>query len=148
MGSVLAPAVFCFLLLPDAVTLDALAFGCLTPTHATQWKAFVKQVRSRYALDAILKGDEKWPARIEDRDVLYFLAQSFRARLIKELPPDKAKLSGKASDLAFTSKALLKELSHISLEIAQIAVATEEGESLPGWFIAEVVRDLPRLVRK
>ncbi len=134
--------------LPDAVTLDALAFGCLTPAHATQWKAFVKQVRSKFALDAILKGEAKWPARVEDRDVLYFLAQSFRARLAKELPPDKAKLGGKASELAFASKSLLKELSHISLEIAQIAVASDEGDTLPGWFIAEVVRDLPRLVRK
>jgi hypothetical protein len=134
--------------LPDSQTLDALVFGCLTPSHATQWKAFLKQVRSKYALDGILKGETKWPASVDERDVLYFLAQSFRARLIKELPPDKAKLGGKASDLAFIAKGLLKDLSHISLEIAQVAVASDETGSLPGWFIAEIVRDLPRLVRK
>jgi len=134
--------------LPDSQTLDALAFGCLSPSHATQWKAFVKQIRSKYALDGILKGEAKWPAQVEDRDVLYFLAQSFRARLIKELPPDKTKLGGKAEELSFAAKGLLKELSHISLEIAQIAVASDETGALPGWFIAEIVRDLPRLVRK
>jgi MoxR-like ATPase len=70
--------------------LDVLAFGCLSPQHAGQFMAFVKQVRGRYQLAAILKGDVGWPYAAEDRDVLYFLAQSFRAQLIKELPSDPA----------------------------------------------------------
>jgi hypothetical protein len=134
--------------LPEQNVFEALAFGCLSPSHATQFKAFVKQIHSRYALDSIIKGDSKWPFKPEDRDVLYFLAQSFRARLSKELPPDKAKLSGRNAELAFAAKGLLKDLANISLEIAQVAVADEENNSLPGWFLAEVVRDLPRLVEK
>lgn len=134
--------------LPPEMTLNALAFGCLTPSHATQFKAFCKQVRSKFALDAIIKGEERWPRAPEDRDVLYFLAQSFRARLAKELPADKAKLSGQAAELAFRAKAMIKDLAHISLEIAQIAVSSDDGQALPGWFLADVVRDLPRLVEK
>src|SRR5436305_246885 len=66
--------------------LAVLAFGCLSPQHAGQFRAFVKQVRSKYRLNAILKGEMSWPASPEDRDVLYFLSQSFRAQLIKSLP--------------------------------------------------------------
>lgn len=128
--------------------LESLAYGCLSPAHATQFKAFHKQVRSRYALDAILKGEARWPNQPEDRDVLYFLAQSFRARLVKELPVDKSKLGSRSAELAFVAKKLLRDLCAISLEIGQMAVAEEDGNALPGWFLAEVVRDLPRLVEK
>jgi hypothetical protein len=129
--------------------LDILACGCLSPHHATQFRAFVKQIHNRYALSAILSGDQKWPSAPEDRDLLYFLAQSFRAQLIKELPPVKNRLSGKAQALSFRAKALMKDLANLSLEIAQMAVApTDEGETLPDWFMVEIVRDLPRLVKK
>ena len=37
-------------------------------------------------LDDIIAEKTKWPSKAEDRDILYFLAQSFRARLISELP--------------------------------------------------------------
>ncbi|HLZ60900.1 MAG TPA: MoxR family ATPase [Ktedonosporobacter sp.] len=127
--------------------VQVLAFGCLSPHHAGQFKAFVKQVRSRYRLTAILRGELSWPSNPEDRDVLYFLAQSFRAHLIKELPQGNSTKSGAAKDLAFRAKALLKELTSISLEIAQMVVAKQdESEGLPSWFMVEVVRDLPRLV--
>jgi len=129
--------------------LEALAYGCLTPHHATQFKAFVKQVRSRFNLGAILKGELSWPDRPEDRDVLYFLSQSFRAQLIKELPEEKPSAGGGYRELAHRAKSLLKELAAINLEIAQMVVATvEEGPALPSWFLVEVVRDLPRLVER
>jgi hypothetical protein len=128
--------------------LEVLAFGCLSPVHATQFKAFVKQLRSKYALNAILKGDMGWPHAPEDRDVLYFLAQSFRARLIKELPTERAALNSAARDLSHRGKALLKDLAQINLELAQLVVIEEKGEALPGWFMVEIVRDLPRLVEK
>lgn len=54
--------------------------------------AFAKQIRSRYKLKAILDGDTAWPAEPQDRDILYFFAQSFHARLVKELPVDRATL--------------------------------------------------------
>jgi MoxR-like ATPase len=133
----------------DDARLEALAYGCLTPHHATQFKAFVKQVRSRFTLAAILKGDLPWPDRPEDRDVLYFLSQSFRAHLIKELPAEKPEGSSNARELAHRSKALLKDLAAINLEIAQMVVAQlEEQSALPSWFLVEVVRDLPRLVER
>ena len=129
--------------------LEVLAYGCLSPSHATQFKAFIKQVRSRYRLNAILKGEIGWPHQPEERDVLYFLSQSFRAQLIKELPVDQNAVTSHHRELAHRAKALIKELATISLEMAQMAVAkSEAGETLPGWFMAEIVRDLPRLVEK
>ncbi len=129
--------------------LEALAYGCLTPQHATQFKAFVKQLRGRYDLAAILKGERSWPDRPEDRDVLYFLSQSFRAQLVKELPAEKPNGAGGYRELAHRAKALLKELAAINLEVAQMVVATvDDGPSLPSWFLVEVVRDLPRLVER
>src|SRR5262249_54465600 len=88
--------------------LELLAYGCLSPHHATQFKGFVRQLRSRFTLASIIKGETKWPSDPNERDVLYFLVQSFRAQLVKELPPEKEKLSGKVQDLAHTAKSLLK----------------------------------------
>ncbi len=128
--------------------LEILASGCLSPHHATQFRAFVKQIRNRYALSAIIDGDQKWPSALEDRDALYFLAQSFKTQLIKELPSDKNNLSGTTQDLAFRSKALMKDLANISLEIAQMTVTAEDDNALPDWFVVEIIRDLPRLAVK
>jgi hypothetical protein len=136
----------------DAISdawLEVLAYGCLSPHHAGQFKAFVKQVRSKYRLNAILKGDMGWPAKPEERDILYFLAQSLRAQLIKELPAEADAKNEHAKQLAYRAKALLKDLAAISLEMAQMVVAkTDEDDGLPSWFMVEVVRDLPRLVEK
>jgi len=128
--------------------LETLAFGCLSSHHATQFRAFVKQIRNRYALSAIISGEQKWPHAPKDRDALYFLAQSFKAQLIKELPPEKSRLSPAVQDLAFRAKSLMKDLANISLEIAQMAVASEDDSALPDWFVVEVIRDLPRLAAK
>ncbi len=128
--------------------MEVIAAGCLSPHHATQFRAFIKQIRNRYALSAIISGEQKWPDAPEDRDTLYFLAQSLRAQLIKELPSEKNKLSGSVQELAHKAKGLIRDLANISLEIAQMAVA-EDGESiLPDWFMVEIVRDLPRLAVK
>ena len=132
----------------DDTQLAALAHGCLTPAHASGFVGFVRSVRDRYALDAIIKGDRGWPEEPEQRDVLYFLAGGLRARLIKELPVERGKLSGDAIDLQRRAKELLKQLSRISFELAQIVVAPGEGDQrLPDWFLVEIVRDLPRLVK-
>jgi hypothetical protein len=128
--------------------LEILASGCLSPQHATHFRAFIKQIHNWYALSAIISGEQKWPSKPEDRDTLYFLAQSFRAQLIKELPAEKKKLSSSVQTLAIRSKLLMKELANISLEIAQMVVSEEEDSVLPSWFIVEVIRDLPRLAAK
>ena len=132
----------------DGITekqLEIVASGCLSPPHATQFRAFIKQIRNRFALSKIIEGEQRWPSAPEDRDTLYFLAQSFRAQLIKELPGDKKKLSAPTSDLSFRAKTLIKDLARISLEIAQLVAAPEDGTALPDWFMVEIVRDIPRL---
>jgi MoxR-like ATPase len=130
-------------------TLEVLAYGCLSPQHATQFKAFVKQIRGQYRLAAILKGEMKWPHAPQDRDVLYFLAHSFRAHLIKNLPPERGAAGENHRQLAHRGKALIKDLAAINLEIAQMVVSKQgENEGLPGWFMVEIIRDLPRLVQE
>ena len=127
--------------------LRVLAYGCITPSHAGMFLAFTKNVRNKYLLAAIIKGDEVWPSRPEDRDILYFVAQSFRARLLHDLPREKQKLNRDAQQLAHRAKMLIKQLSQINYELAQMVVSAEEGKTLPDWFMVEIVRDLPRLVQ-
>lgn len=128
--------------------LEILTSGCLSPQHAVQFRAFIKQIHNRYTLSAIINGGQKWPNAPGDRDMLYFLGQSFKARLMKELPQDKNNLSGAAQELSFRAKALMKDLANISLEIAQMVVSAEGDCPLPDWFVVEIIRDLPRLAAK
>lgn len=135
----------------DALTderLEALAFGCLTPAHAGQFKAYVKQLRSKYRLTAILRGEMAWPHAPQDRDVLYFLANSLRAHLVKELPTNREGLADHHKTLAHRGKGLIKDLASISFEMAQMVVSRQDGEGLPDWLLVEIVRDLPRLVER
>jgi MoxR-like ATPase len=126
-----------------------LASGLLTPAHARGFVAFFRQRQRAFDLAAILKGDLKWPEKPDERDILYFLTQSFRAQLIKELPEDGAKLSKSARDLSMRAKDALIQLSRISVEMAQLVLAADDqGGALPDWFMVEIARDLPRLVGK
>jgi hypothetical protein len=125
----------------------------VSPAHAGQFRGYIRQLRHAWSLDALLKGAMRWPADPAERDVCYFLAQGLRARLAKELPPERNGASAAATQLAHRAKALLTELAEISVEAAQLVVAgaqdgvTEDGTQarLPSWFMVEVVRDLPRL---
>ena len=67
---------------------------------------------------------------------------------IKELPADRSGIAAGHKELAHRGKALLKDLASISLEMAQMVVCEENGETLPNWLMVEIVRDLPRLVVK
>jgi hypothetical protein len=129
-------------------TIAMLAFGTLTATHASAFRAYVKTVRHAYDLEAVLKGEAPWPRAPEERDLLYFLAEAFRARLIKELPADKRGASSRGRDLGFRAKTLLVELAEISLECAQLVIANnaDGAPALPTWFLVEVGRDVPRLM--
>jgi len=129
-------------------TLRVLATGTLTPQHASSFCAYIKTVRHRYGLDAIVRGDVSWPRAVTDRDLLYFFAEAFRARLVKELPASKEHASPSVRRFAVRAKGLLVELAEISLECAQLVVATDDAGMpvLPAWFLVEVSRDLPRLV--
>ena len=46
------------------------------------------------------------------------------------------------------AKELLVELADISPEVVQMAIAPENGEALPGWFVVEAARDIPALARR
>jgi MoxR-like ATPase len=127
-------------------TVELLAHATLTPAHAAAFGGYLRVVRHAFDLDAVLKGDARWPAQPKDRDLLYFLAETFRARLVKELPADRRHASPAARRLASRAKALLVELAEISLEIAQVVVADGDDGALPAWFLVEAARDLPRLV--
>ncbi len=125
-----------------------LAHGTLTPAHAAAFCGYVKIVRSEFGIDAIIKGDARWPNRVQDRDLLYYLAESFRGRLIKELPAHKEHASPSVRQNAYRAQALLVQLAEISVEVAQTVIADDEDGSpvLPAWFLVEAARDMPRLV--
>jgi MoxR-like ATPase len=128
--------------------LRVLTAGTLSPAHAQAFTAYVKTVRHRYDVEAVIKGELAWPARPQDRDLLYYMAETFRARLIHDLPADKDRAPARMRTFAHRAKALLVELAEISLECAQLVIATDErGDAvLPAWFMVDVGRDLPRLV--
>lgn len=128
--------------------LRVLTYGCISHTHAGQFLAFCKQAGNKYLLQEIIKGTEKWPSEPTDRDVLYFLAQSFRAKLWHDLPKNKQKMNKDSNYLTHRAKALIKELANINMEIAQMVIAEDNNSRLPDWFMVEIVRDIPRLIRK
>ena len=135
----------------DAMTeawLRMLAYGCVSPSHAGMFLAYTKQLSNRYLLSEIIKGEARWPSEPSQRDVLYFLAQSFRAQHLKQLPEERRLLNKETQMLTHRAKALMKELSSINYEIAQMVVSSEGGQTLPDWFMVEIIRDLPRLVKK
>lgn len=129
-------------------TLKVLAYAMLTPAHAVSFCGYAKIVRHSFGLEAIIKGDASWPNRIEDRDLLYYLADAFRGRLVKELPASKEHASAGVRQTAYRAKSLLVQLAEISVEVAQTVIAdAEDGNPvLPSWFLIEAARDLPRLV--
>lgn len=131
---------------PESI-LRVLTFGSVSANHAGLFLAFVKNLSNKNLLSQIIKGDARFPSDPKDRDILYFVAQSFRAKLLMELPDDKQKMDKNAQFLTHRAKALIKDLSHINLELAQMIVSSDEGKVLPEWFMVEIVRDLPRLIK-
>lgn len=136
----------------EGVTLDeikALASGLVTPSHAQQFVAFAKLRERAHDLNAIIKGERGWPEKPDERDILYFLVQQLRDRLIKELPDDESKAGRETRDFANRAKELIVTLSRISIELAQLVVTeTESGAALPAWYTVELARALPRLAAK
>ncbi|MDX2565221.1 MoxR family ATPase [Streptomyces sp. TX20-6-3] len=125
-----------------------LAHGTLTPRHASAFMAYLKTIRNASGLETIVQGEARWPDAPADRDLLYFLTETFRARLARDLPADKRHASPGARKFAFRAKTLLVELAEISLEMAQLVITESEDDApaLPAWFLLEAARDMPRLV--
>ncbi len=129
--------------------LDALLFGSLTRDHAVGFKAFLKQIRNKFSVHKILKGDEAWPDAPQDRDLTYFLAQSLRDLLVRELPAQDAALGRDSRELAHRAKAALKALARIDGELAQLVLTeSDAGDRLPDWFVLEIAKELPRLLQE
>jgi MoxR-like ATPase len=126
--------------------INVLASGLLTPAHARQFTAFAKLRDREHDLAAILKGDRGWPDQPDERDILYFLVQQLRDRLIKELPDDETRMGRETRQLAARAKELIVSLSRISTELAQLVVTpAESGAALPAWYTIDLARTLPRL---
>ena len=66
---------------------------------------------------------------------------------LKILPKSKQEISGNMLSFVYRAKGMLRELATINFEIAQMTVASDNQEALPDWFMMEVIRDLPKLVR-
>lgn len=129
--------------------LDALLFGSLTRDHAVGFKAFLKQIRNKFSVHKILKGDESWPSAPEDRDLTYFLTQSLRDLLVKELPARETELGRDSRELSQSAKAALKALARIDGELAQLVLTENEaGERVPDWFVLDIAKELPRLLQQ
>lgn len=127
--------------------MDALLFGSLTYEHAAQFKAFMKQMKHKYSVQKILKGDEDWPSNPGDRDVLMFLVNSTRDYLIKELPKNEDSLTSEKKKTVMDVKEALKKLTRIDVELAQEVISpNQDGEALPIWFLTEISKELPRLI--
>lgn len=126
--------------------LRMITYGCISAKHAGMFLAFTKMLGNKHLLSDIIKGEARFPDKPEERDVLYFIAQSFRAKLLQELPQDKQKIGKDAKFFVHRAKAMIKELASINAELAQMVVASDDEEALPDWFMMEIVRDLPRLV--
>lgn len=134
---------------PAADLLDALLFGSLTRDHALGFKAFLKQIRNKFSVHKILKGEELWPSAPEDRDLTYFLTQSLRDLLIKELPPKETEMSRDARDMAQSARGALKSLARIDGELAQLVLTENDvGTRVPDWFVLDIAKELPRLLEQ
>ena len=140
--------------MPSATTsaadhLDAVLFGSLARDHAVGFKAFLKQIRNRFSVHKILKGEEHWPAAAEDRDLTYFLTHSLRDLLVKELPAIEAQLGRDSRELAQSAKSALKSLARIDGELAQLVLTENDaGDRVPDWFVLEIAKELPRLLQQ
>lgn len=132
----------------DEQTLKVIVHGTLTPAHAVSFCGYAKIVRHTFGIEAILKGDASWSARLEDRDLLYYLAEAFRGRLVKELPRQKEHVSASMRQTSYRAKSLLVQLAEISVEVAQTVIADDADglPVLPAWFLIDAARDMPRLV--
>ena len=129
--------------------LDALLFGCLTRDHVLGFKSFLKQIRNKFSVHKILKGEESWPAAPQDRDLAFFLAQSLRDTLVKELPAQEAESGRHGKELAASARAALKALARIDAELAQLVLTENDaGERVPDWFVLDIARELPRLLEQ
>lgn len=122
-----------------------MAYACLLEQHAGMFLAYTKHCATHISW-MTLSRRKQMAGQAGKPGCAVFLAQSFRARLLAELPKSKQGISGGMLSFAYRAKGMIKELAVINFEIAQMTVAADGAEALPDWFMMEIIRDLPRLV--
>ena len=128
---------------------DAAVYGTLTLEHANQFRVFVKRQDRRHYVHQMLKGKASWPTAVEEQDWLVFLVDSFRDVLINELPAQSGDASAEVKKMAYSAKGLIGDLASRNEELARVLLTQSTSDAtLPSWFLAEVVRDLPSLAVK
>jgi len=123
---------------------EYLPLGCLTPSHAISFRAFLKMRAQGDLVERLFRKEIPWPEAPEERDLLYFLAQGLRAKWIKELPYEEPEdRSGR--EYVGRSLQLLKSLAYLSAEMAEVVLTGEPGAAkLRGWFALKIRAELPR----
>lgn len=125
---------------------EAALYGSISLEHANQFKVFIRRQDRRHYVHQMLKGHAKWPTAIEEQDWLVFLVDSFRDILTLELPPHADDASAEVKRMIHNAKGLIGDLASKNEELARtILIANSAGNTLPTWFLTQVVRDLPSL---
>ena len=128
---------------------EAALYGSINRDHANQFKVFVKRQDRKHYVHQMLKGKASWPTAAEDQDFLVYLIDSFRDALFMELPSHAAQLSEEVKRTAYHAKGLISELATRNEEMARVLLTPgQNGKSLPGWFLAEIVSALPALAAR
>lgn len=127
--------------------VDSLLYGSLTSEHVVDFKAFIKQLKHKYSIPKLLKGEVNWPDAPQDRDILLFLINSVKEYLIHELPKNDTDITKEKKKLVIDVKESLKKLTYIDNEYAQNILSPDENnDTLPSWFLTEITKELPRLL--
>lgn len=129
--------------------IEAAVYGTLSSSHGQSFLAFIASEKNMHLLGKILKGDASWPLSSEDLPLLQFLVGGFRMHLLKNLPADRAEFPTSMEPNLHRWKAMIAQLAEVYLELAQVVLSpTDQGKSLPTWFLGDIVRDLPRLASR
>ncbi len=127
--------------------VQSMLYGSLTESHAQEFTAFVKKYKYKYSITKLISGDEDWPNKPEDRDILMFLVKSFREHLVKELPKNENEMTSKKKEFVVQVKNSLKKLSLIDNEYCSMIIAPDDGaQDLPKWFMIDLSKELPKLL--
>jgi AAA domain (dynein-related subfamily) len=126
---------------------EAALFGTLSLQDANLFKTFIRYHDKRHQAHLMLKGKAGWPLDPEGQDWLVLLVDNFRDVLCNELPSTVGDKNSESAQKAFHAKRLIQELAAHNEELARVLLTPSESSPgrLPGWFLTEIIRDLPSL---
>jgi hypothetical protein len=127
--------------LPPEKILKVILQGCLSPNHRTVFEGFCKLKSERYIIHDIIEGKRKWPQTADKKDLLLYLANSFRQILQKELPKNQNEIQGKRAKFVNNIKEAMESLVAIDKEFSSLLIDKDEkGQLLPQWFLMEIAK--------